>query len=112
MEIDSTIPPLPMKDVVSPPLTNVVHGLLNLSLPLSQSHLFPCDSPTRVVQYIIDIIDRTFHKTQRLYDTSIDENLSPVFALLSSIYDTAPSTFKFFMKERLLPTEMCPPWNY
>jgi Guanine nucleotide exchange factor synembryn len=102
----------PAKDF-RPPLTNIVHGLLNLSLPLSQSDLFPCDSPTRVVQRIIDTIDQTIPQdTETIDDTSIDENLSPVFALLSGIYDTAPSTVQVFMKERLLPTEMYVPWNY
>jgi hypothetical protein len=95
------------------PLTNIVHALLNLPLPPSQSDLFPCDSPTRVVQYITDTIDRTIPQdTDTIDDTSIDENLSPVFALLSSIYETAPTTVKTFMKEQLLPTETYFLWNY
>jgi hypothetical protein len=89
-----------------PPLTNVVHALLNLPLAASQSDLFPSDAPTRVVQHIIDALDRTIPKdTEAISDTSIDENLSPVFALLSNIYDAAPTKIKTFIKDQILPTE-------
>jgi hypothetical protein len=89
-----------------PPLTNVIHGLLNLPLLHSQSTLFPNESPMRVVQHIVDTLNRTIPQdTECISDTSLDENLSPVFALLSNIYDVAPTTVKPSMKEQLLPTE-------
>jgi len=88
------------------PLTNVVHGLLNLPLAHSKSDLFPSSSENRVVQRIIDIIDRTIPEdTEAISNTSLDEDLSPFFALLSNVYDVAPSSVKDLMKQELLPPE-------
>jgi hypothetical protein len=92
--------------VFQPPLTNIVHALLNLPLASSQSIFFPESSPTKIVQLIIDTIDRTIPPdTESIADTSLDEGLSPVFALLSSLYEIAPDIVKDLMKQQLLPTE-------
>ena len=99
------------------PLTNVVHNLLNLPLSQSKPLLFPQDSETKVMGRIIEIIDYTIPEdTDSISDSTIDENLSPVFALLNSILEIpAPDQIKEFMKSHLLPTERYPslvpsPW--
>lgn len=97
---------LSLRKEAQPPLTNVVHGLLNLPLAHSQSVLFPSDYPTKIVQRIIDIVDRTIPEdTEGISNTSLDEDLSPFFALLSSIYEVAPSPVRDLMLQELLPTE-------
>ena len=88
------------------PLTNVVHCLITLPLDGSQSDLFPKDSPTKVVQHVIDTLDRSVPEdTESVSDTTLDENLSPVISLLSSIYQVAPDPVQASMKRSLLPTE-------
>lgn len=94
-----------MRDL-RPPLTNIVHCLLNLPLGFAKSELFPNSALTKVVQHIIDTLNRSVPQdTESIGDVSLDENLSPVISLLSSIYDVAPDTVKDTMKQNLLPTE-------
>lgn len=86
----------------------MIHCLLNLPVASSESILFPPNSPAEVVEHIIDIIDKSVPQdTESIMDTYLDENLSPVFALLSNIYEVAPDSVKDTMKERLLPAETC-----
>ena len=88
------------------PLTNVVHCLITLPFDSSQSDLFPKDSPTKVVQHVINTLDRSLPEdTESISDTSLDENLSPVISLLSSFYQVAPDSVQASMKQSLLPTE-------
>jgi hypothetical protein len=89
-----------------PPLTNIVHCLLNLPLANSQLDLFPNSSSTKVVRQIIDLLDRSIPQdTESVSDNSLDENLSPIIGLLSSIREVAPESVKTYMKQRLLPSE-------
>ena len=95
----------PVREFQSP-LTNVIHCFLNLPLSSSQSDFFPNGTPTKVVNHIIEILNRTVPEdTDAVSDTSLDENLSPVIGLLSNIYEVAPDQVKEFLKEQLLPKE-------
>jgi len=88
------------------PITNIIHCLLNLPLVPSQPDFFPREYPTQVVTLIINRIDNTIPEdTESIADNTLDEDLSPVFALLSNIYDAAPETIQNTIKLRLLPTE-------
>jgi hypothetical protein len=91
------------------PLTNVVHCLITLPLDGAQSDLFPKELPTKVVQHIIDTLDRSVPQdTESVSDTNLDESLSPVITLLSSIYQVAldpADPVKNFMRQSLLPTD-------
>jgi hypothetical protein len=103
---------LSLRKEAQPPLTNVVHGLLNLPLAQSKSHLFPDNSESKVVQRIIDIIEKTIPEdTESISNTSLDEDLSPFFALLSNIYDVAPLSVKDLMKQEILPPEESSKFN-
>jgi hypothetical protein len=95
----------PVREFQSP-LTNVIHCFLNLPLGSSQSDFFPNGTPTKVVNHIIEILNRTVPEdTDAVSDTSLDENLSPVISLLSNLYEVAPDQVKEFLKEQLLPKE-------
>ena len=88
------------------PLTNVVHCLITLPLDGSQSDLFPKTSATKVVQHIIDTLDRSVPQdTESVSDTTLDETLAPVISLLSSLYEIASEPLKSFMRHNLLPTD-------
>jgi len=87
----------------------VVHCLITLPLEGAHSDLFPKESPTKVVQHIIDTLDRSVPQdTESVSDTTLDESLSPVISLLSSIYQVAldpADPVKTFMRQSLLPTD-------
>ena len=89
-----------------PPLTNVVHCLLNLPLANSESDLFPNSGPTKVVERLINILDRSVPQdTDAISDKTLDEHLSPVVGLLNQILEVSPVSVKRYMKESILPSE-------
>ena len=89
-----------------PPLTNVVHCLLNLPLANSESDLFPSSEPAKIVQRLVDILDRSVPQdTDAIQDKTLDEHLSPVVGLLNNILEVALESAKEFMKESILPSE-------
>ena len=91
------------------PLTNIIHNLLNLPLSQSKALLFPEPEPSTIVDQIITLIDNTIPQdTESIENSSLDENLSPVFALLCTITDISPAQVKQSMKTRLLPAERYP----
>ena len=93
-------------NIFKSPLTNIVHNLLNLPLSLSNEVIFPADNNKEVVERVITVIDNTIPiDTEIISDSLLDENLSPVFALLCTIHNIAPEEVKEFMKAQLLPSE-------
>lgn len=88
------------------PYTNAIHCCLNLNLEPVKSQLFPDDSPTQVVQQLVEILDKQIPgDTESIHDSSLDENLSPVVILLNNIQEVAPDQVKTYLKTTLMPSE-------
>ena len=70
------------------------------------SQLFPEQSPTKVVQQLVEILDKQIPEdTESINDATMDENLSPVVTFLNSIQEVSPDGIKAYLKASLLPSE-------
>jgi hypothetical protein len=88
------------------PYTNAVHCCLNLNLESMKPQLFPESSPTKLVAKLVEILDKQIpDDTESITDVTLDANLAPVVALLTSLQDVSPDQVKTYLKPALLPSE-------
>ncbi|KAI1054163.1 hypothetical protein LB506_010325 [Fusarium annulatum] len=89
---------------LDPPVGFIINGFLNLDLstPESQKALHPKSDPEKVVSRVIDLLDVAI---RTIPDEQKDPSVVPVLGLVRSIYEHAPDSTKFFIREKLLPTE-------
>ncbi|KAK3309686.1 guanine nucleotide exchange factor synembryn-like protein [Chaetomium strumarium] len=97
------------KTPLEPPFGLLINALLNLDLnsATAQSSLYPPSEPTRIAHRLIHLLDLSM---KSYTDTDLDQAVTPLICVLSSIHEHAPGqndgdTVRTFIRSKLLPTE-------
>jgi hypothetical protein len=94
---------------LDPPFGLLINALLNLDLnsPTAQSSLYPPTEPTRVADRLIHLLDLSM---KSYTDTDLDQAVTPLICVLSSVYEHAPGgqndnddAVRTFIRSKLVP---------
>jgi hypothetical protein len=86
------------------PITFLINGLLNLDLGDAeiQASLYPEDSPKKLMECLIGILDQS----RNIYsDAELESTVTPLLGVIRGIHEFAPADVKASMRSQLLPTE-------
>lgn len=89
---------------LDPPFSPLVNALMNLKLndQGSQTLLFPQDEPSALVNRLIELLDLS---TKHYPDSELEQVVTPLICVITSVYEQAPENIRELMRQKLLPTE-------
>ncbi|KAK5663594.1 hypothetical protein OQA88_4025 [Cercophora sp. LCS_1] len=95
--------PSPSKPL-DPPFSPLVNALMNFKLDNQndQALLFPADEPSALVNRLVELLDLSIKSYP---ENELEQVVTPLVCVVSSVYDQAPGNIRELMKKKLLPTE-------
>ncbi|KAK4136655.1 guanine nucleotide exchange factor synembryn-like protein [Trichocladium antarcticum] len=100
----------PSTTPLDPPFSLLINALMNLNLvsPSAQPSLYPSDNDNSVATRLLELLDLSM---KAYTDTALEQNVTPLICVLSSVYENAPSSsdpespVRTLIRSQLLPSE-------